>query len=276
MVNFPTSIVNFLQLQDGVDRIIALHPNSRGDEITATQTMMGAMGRGQAYNENYKNFLRSYKKGCDIEYKSVDDLYVRKGELGIPDGSGHVTFRRNTAEITVDWSMLDTGIEASATTYYIYAVADSSGTTFTILISANPTTPTGATYYRLLGTIYNNGGSDIVLVNSNQCEVQSKEKPKAWVQFDGATPATIEASFNVTSVTDNGVGDFTANLTNKINPTAIGMASVGNPGAGSYGKLAEVYEILEDSFSILTTQIGAGPDTTMGAVDYIRTRGIIF
>ena len=41
--------------------------------------------------------------------------------------------------------------------------------------------------------------------------------PKAWayVVVDGTTP-TLTASYNVTSVTDNGVGDFTINLTNAM------------------------------------------------------------
>jgi hypothetical protein len=39
---------------------------------------------------------------------------------------------------------------------------------------------------------------------------------KAWVNFNGttATPSTIRASYNVTSVTKNGTGDYTLNFTN--------------------------------------------------------------
>jgi len=37
---------------------------------------------------------------------------------------------------------------------------------------------------------------------------------KAWVNFNGTTsPGTIRASFNVSSVTRNGTGDYTANFT---------------------------------------------------------------
>ena len=41
---------------------------------------------------------------------------------------------------------------------------------------------------------------------------------KAWVNFNGATasPSTIRASFNVSSVTKNGTGDYTVNLTNAL------------------------------------------------------------
>ena len=38
---------------------------------------------------------------------------------------------------------------------------------------------------------------------------------KAWVNFNGttATPSTIRASYNVSSVTKNGTGDYTVNFT---------------------------------------------------------------
>ena len=36
---------------------------------------------------------------------------------------------------------------------------------------------------------------------------------KAWVNFDGTGTVAIRASFNVTSITDNGTGDYTVNIT---------------------------------------------------------------
>lgn len=36
---------------------------------------------------------------------------------------------------------------------------------------------------------------------------------KAWVNFNGNSTVTIRASFNVSSITDNGVGDYTVNFT---------------------------------------------------------------
>ena len=39
---------------------------------------------------------------------------------------------------------------------------------------------------------------------------------RAWVNFNGVTTATIRASFNVSSVTRNGTGDYTVNFTNAM------------------------------------------------------------
>lgn len=36
---------------------------------------------------------------------------------------------------------------------------------------------------------------------------------KAWVNFNGTGTVAIRASFNVTSITDNGAGDYTVNFT---------------------------------------------------------------
>jgi len=42
---------------------------------------------------------------------------------------------------------------------------------------------------------------------------QASGLAKAWVNFDGAGTVAIRASFNVSSITDNGTGDYTVNFT---------------------------------------------------------------
>lgn len=39
---------------------------------------------------------------------------------------------------------------------------------------------------------------------------------KAWVNFNGTSTVAIRASFNVSSITDNGAGDYTVNFTNAL------------------------------------------------------------
>ena len=45
---------------------------------------------------------------------------------------------------------------------------------------------------------------------------------KAWVNFDGTSTVTIRASYNVSSITDNGTGDYSVNFT-----TAMADANYG-------------------------------------------------
>ena len=51
---------------------------------------------------------------------------------------------------------------------------------------------------------------------------------KAWVNFNGTGTVAIRASFNVSSITDNGVGDYTVNFTSALadaNYSAIAVLS---------------------------------------------------
>jgi len=39
---------------------------------------------------------------------------------------------------------------------------------------------------------------------------------RAWVNFDGTSTVAIRAQFNVSSITDNGTGDYTVNFSNAM------------------------------------------------------------
>jgi len=52
---------------------------------------------------------------------------------------------------------------------------------------------------------------------------------KAWVNFNGSGTVAIRASFNVTSITDNGTGDYTINFT-----TALADANYSMAGSARY------------------------------------------
>ena len=51
---------------------------------------------------------------------------------------------------------------------------------------------------------------------------------KAWVNFNGTGTVAIRRAFNVSSITDNGTGDYTINFTNAMvdaNYAAMGVAN---------------------------------------------------
>ena len=50
---------------------------------------------------------------------------------------------------------------------------------------------------------------------------------KAWVAFDGTGTVTIIDDFNVTSIADNGVGNYTANFTNNMPNADYAVAASG-------------------------------------------------
>jgi len=123
-------------------------------------------------NEVIDRLLKNYQEGAKISYASASTLTVATGEVVCSNSTGALRkFRSNTSAVTVIWGMIDTGAEASSTTYYLYAVADADATTFTVEISLSSSAPTGATYYARLGSFYNNSDSDILndetIVNDN-------------------------------------------------------------------------------------------------------------
>lgn len=119
----------------------------------------------QANNGAIDRLLAHYRRGCDIYWISSSSLGVSAGEVTCSNAAGSVRrMRQNTTATTVTWSDLDTGAEASSTVYSIYAVADvTDSATFTVVISVSSSAPSGSTYYRKLGEMYNSSAGDFEL-----------------------------------------------------------------------------------------------------------------
>ena len=171
--------------------------------------------------------LINYKRGFGLNYSSASAVAVLAGEIAIPNAAGTtIRWRRLSASTTAGWGDIDTGAEASSTTYYIYATADTDITGVVLKISTSSSAPSGATYYRLLGQFYNNSSSNITEVLSYRSEhgTDYRDVAKAWVTFNGSTMA-ISKSYNVASITDNGTGDYTITWS-----TAFGDANYASAG----------------------------------------------
>ncbi len=94
---------------------------------------------------------------------------------------------------------------------------------------------------------------------------------KAWVNFNGTGTVAIRASGNVSSITDNGTGDYTVNFTVAMvdaNYSAVGMVrqdnTSGNRGAG--GVQIQAGAALTTSSIRLLTAFGATASSD-GAAD---------
>jgi hypothetical protein len=72
---------------------------------------------------------------------------------------------------------------------------------------------------------------------------------KAWVNFDGTGTVAIRDSFNVSSITDNGTGDYTINFT-----TAMPNANYCISGSNSVsGNGSVIFNGLRDNNQTITT-----------------------
>lgn len=67
-----------------------------------------------------------------------------------------------------------------------------------------------------MSTLRANTLSDASGSNSVPMATVASGTAKAWVNFNGTGTVAIRAAFNVTSITDNGVGDYTVNFTNAM------------------------------------------------------------
>jgi len=187
----------------------------------------------QANNNAQDRLLIGYKKGFGLNYATASSITILPGEIAIPNsGESIVRYRRSTSNITLNWSDIDTGAEANSTQYYIYLTADTDATTPVEKISASSSAPSSTTYYIKIGEFYNDSSGNITNVVSYRGDngTDHADVIKGWLNYDGTTN-TINDSYNVSSVTDNGTGDYTVNW-----DTAFANANyvvVGNCGAAS-------------------------------------------
>jgi hypothetical protein len=82
-------------------------------------------------------------------------------------------------------------------------VSSISGTTVTMSANAAATLSSDPVSFYVVNKILTPG-----IVAGQLC--------RAWVNFDGTGTVAIRASFNVSSITDNGTGDYTINFTNAM------------------------------------------------------------
>jgi hypothetical protein len=69
--------------------------------------------------------------------------------------------------------------------------------------------------------------------NSGYGSVATAYGCRAWVNFNGTGTVAIRASGNVTSITDNGVGDYTVNFTTAMPDANYGMSVAGENSSGT-------------------------------------------
>lgn len=120
-------------------------------------------------NNALERILADYRIGCKLSYASASTLTVASGAAVASNSGGTVRrFRRNTTSTTVSWTNIESGgSEAASTTYYVYMVADNDTATFTVTISTSSTAPTSVTYYKRLGSFYNDASSNITQITDD-------------------------------------------------------------------------------------------------------------
>jgi hypothetical protein len=79
---------------------------------------------------------------------------------------------------------------------------------------------------------------------------------RAWVNFNGTGTVAIRASFNVSTITDNGTGDYTVNFTNPM-PDAS-YVTLGYGGETSSALNQRTSSVTANNVRFFTSSVGSG------------------
>jgi hypothetical protein len=93
------------------------------------------------------------------------------------------------------------------------------------------------------------------------------EKCRAWVNFNGTGTVAIRSSYNVSSITDNGVGDYTVNFTTAMPDANYGFTFGGVNAVGTNNGTAFTGASFQgtqatSSIRVLQTALGGGSNPT--------------
>tara|TARA_Y100000004_G_scaffold191647_1_gene250803 strand:+ start:1075 stop:1479 length:405 start_codon:yes stop_codon:yes gene_type:complete len=75
--------------------------------------------------------------------------------------------------------------------------------------------------------------------NNSTPEEISQGRAKAWITFNGTGTVANRDKFNISTITDNGAGDYTLTFTN--NMSSSDYVVVGNAGYGTSGGWCSLY-----------------------------------
>jgi hypothetical protein len=114
---------------------------------------------------------------------------------------------------------------------------------------------------------------DGVAASATQLSTASGSAPsysaRAWVNFDGTGTPSIRASGNVSSITDNGTGDYTVNFTTAMADASYSVVASQALNTSTYGFAGTGIDSTTTSTRIVTYS-GAQADPTFVSVAIFR------
>jgi hypothetical protein len=147
-----------------------------------------------------------------------------------PDNSGSLVLQTNsgTTALTIDTSQRAAFVAGTAAAPAITTTGD---TNTGIFFSAADTID-----FAEGGTAVGQFDSSANFkFNSGYGSVATAYGCRAWVNFNGTGTVAIRASGNVTSITDNGTGDYTVNFTNAMPNNLYSVVQGVNDDPGAFG-----------------------------------------
>jgi hypothetical protein len=105
------------------------------------------------------------------------------------------------------------------------------------------------------GTVITSNGSGDIQFNSGYGSVATAYGCRAWVNFNGTGTVAIIGSGNVSSITDNGTGDYTVNFTTAMPDANYATnLSIGSVTGGSSDVIPLLSTLSTTSVRVLSVQ----------------------
>jgi len=102
------------------------------------------------------------------------------------------------------------------------------------------------------------------LMNSGYGSVAVAYGCRSWVNFNGTGTVAIRSSGNVTSITDNGVGDYTVNFTNAM--PDVNYTVCGSTMRGTSNNDNELFLPLNSTYSTTACRVNAAASSSSTAL----------
>ena len=165
----------------------------------------------QENNNAIDLMLQNYRDGgVYVKLISTSEIDIGPGGVMLSNSGGSTRLMVANASLTAMSSTnIDTGTISASSTYYLYAYASSTtATTFSVIFSASATSPTGITYYALLGSFTTDSSKNFISASSNintQIGLGSWVSKSSGTIYQAATDGFVMASGNTSSSNASGI-----------------------------------------------------------------------
>ena len=184
----------------------------------------------------------------------------------------------NSAGVTVTGTLTATTLSGAGSFTTLAASSTVSGTGFSTYLASPPAIGGTAAAAGSFTTLSASGNMSF---NSGYGSAAVAYGCRAWVNFNGTGTVAIRASANVTSLTDNGTGNYTVNLTTSM-PDA-NYSVVANHDADNYSDAVDarasgtlLQTLATGSFILRTYLIGGAGTNQQTARDYTTNTAAVF
>jgi hypothetical protein len=266
-----------LTLPDDTGTIVTNSGNQAGSFTTLAASSTATFAAGTA---GAPSITTTGDTNTGIFFPAADTIGFAEGgaEAMRLDSDGDVGIGKST--ITAKLDVQRTSGTTEPIGRFEAAVGSYTGTS---LIAANTLSPDSA--YNLFSCISDSDGDaggpftefsvrgdGLVFMDSGYGSAAAVYGCRAWVNFDGTGTPAIREDGNVSSITDNGTGDYTVNFTTAM--PDVNYAAVF--GGGRDTTPSTVVGTCSFFAGTTTTQRLLTADSNLAAVDYVRAMVSIF